>query len=61
LGSFFHSKIYVLILTNKGLGYILGEFLTNGIWSPCWGGIRQPFLTPELTMKTKKQLAMKQH
>jgi hypothetical protein len=27
IGPFFHSTIYALILTNHGLGYILGDFL----------------------------------
>jgi hypothetical protein len=29
-----HGKIYVLIVTNKGFGYILGDFLNKLIWSP---------------------------
>jgi hypothetical protein len=36
--TFFLGKIYVLILTKNGLGYILGDFFTNSSGHPgCFG------------------------
>jgi hypothetical protein len=32
--TFFNAQRYVLILTNNGLGYILGDFLTNSLGHP---------------------------
>jgi hypothetical protein len=34
LGYFLHGKSYVLILTNSGLGYILGYFIANSSGHP---------------------------
>jgi hypothetical protein len=35
LGYFFRGTSHVLILTKHWLGYILGDFFYNPIWSPC--------------------------
>jgi hypothetical protein len=33
----FHGKSCVLILAKDSLGYVLGDFFTQLIWSPCFG------------------------
>jgi hypothetical protein len=40
LATFFYGKItYVLISTENGLGYILGDFFHKLIWSPWLGAV----------------------
>jgi hypothetical protein len=34
LATIFRGKIYVLMLTKNGLGYILGDFFHQLVWSP---------------------------
>jgi hypothetical protein len=34
LATFCHGKIYALILTKRGLGYILGDFSANPLGHP---------------------------
>jgi hypothetical protein len=34
VATFYHRKTYVILLTKNGLGYILGNFLTNASGHP---------------------------